>query len=277
MEAEKARGQFPRSRDLPSQSPRYWAKEKDRYLRQLLITDIEEITERRLVVCFSRLDESITETDADDLSEVLEGIKTPEVDLMLHTPGGYVDSVEKFVTVIKYLKPDYRVIIPSMAKSGGTLIALASRKILLGVNSELGPVDPQIYLPDYGTVAAEYVANDDSLPKIYSQTARAMFDRAKSLAEKYLRDGMMSGDKEPLIANALAKLSSASGYGSHGAVIDHHEAMTLGLEVEWLPPEGDLWRRIWLLHCLYDADSQRDGLGKIFEGAAFSLSRRSSS
>jgi hypothetical protein len=48
-----------------------------------------------------------------------------------------------------------------------------------------------------------------------------MFDRAKSLAEKYLREGMMSGDKEPLITGALAKLSSASGHGSHGAVIDH--------------------------------------------------------
>ncbi len=87
MEAEKARNQFPRSPNIPLQSPRYWAKEKDRYLRQLLITDIEEITKRRLVVCFSRLDESITETDADDVSEILEGIKTLEIDLMLHTPG----------------------------------------------------------------------------------------------------------------------------------------------------------------------------------------------
>jgi hypothetical protein len=169
------------------------------------------------------------------------------------------------------------VIIPSVAKSGGTLIALASKKILLGVNSELGPVDPQIYLPDFGSVAAEYVAMDDSLPKIYSQTAQAMFIRAQNLAEKYLREGMMSDEKEPLIAGALAKLCSASGYGSHGAVIDHREAQALGLDVEWLPPEEDLWRRIWLLHCLYDADSQRDGLGKIFEGAAYSLSRRATS
>jgi ClpP class serine protease len=155
MPGRRARNQFPRSRDLPAQSSQYWAKEKDRYIRQLLICDIEEDTGRELVVCFSRLDQSITETDSNDLYEVLQGIEGTSIDVMLHTPGGLVDAVEKFITVLQCLKPDYRVIIPSWAKSGGTLIALASKKILLGVNSELGPVDPQINLPDYGVVPAE--------------------------------------------------------------------------------------------------------------------------
>ena len=207
--------------------------------------------------------------------EILQGIESTTVDVMLHTPGGYVDAVEKLITVLKYLKPDYRVIIPSYAKSGGTLIALSSTKILLGVNSELGPVDPQMNLPDIGIVPAEYVANDDGQPKIYSQIAKGMFERAKNLAEKYLRDGMLSS-KPDLIPGVLAKLSSATGYGSHGAVIDFKEAESLGLEVEWLPPEEALWKRIWLLHCLYDADSQHDDLGKIFEGARFSISRKPS-
>lgn len=193
---------------------------------------------------------------------------------MLHTPGGYVDAVEKFVTVLKYLKPNYRVIIPNWAKSGGTLIALASKSILLGVNSELGPVDPQIELPDYGIVPAEYVDNDDAQPKVYAQIAKGMFERAKSLAEKYLRAGMLSGEKEHLIPIVLAKMSSAGGYGSHGAVIDYNEAISLGLSVEWLPPQEELWKRIWLLYCLYDADTQRDNIGKICEGSRFSILRK---
>lgn len=273
MEAKKAQGQFPRSPNLPSQSSRYWVKEKDRYLRQLLITDIEDVTKRELVVCFSRLDQSINEEDASDISEILEGVKGESIDILLHTPGGYVDAVEKFITVLRYLKPDYRVIVPSWAKSGGTLIALSSKTILLGVNSEMGPVDPQINLPDYGTVPAEYVSQDPKHEGVYAKIAEGMFERSKKLAEKYLREGMLAG-QEKLIEEALAKLSSASGYGSHGAVIDYNEALSLKLVVEWMPPEGDLWKRVWLLYCLYDADTKRDDLGKIFEGSAYSISRK---
>src|SRR4051794_40446647 len=46
-------------------------------------------------------------------------------------------------------------------------------------------------------------------------------EQIQSLADRYLREGMMKGEKEALVADALKKLSSASGYGSHGAVIDH--------------------------------------------------------
>ena len=42
MRERKTRKQFPRSGELPTQSSKYWAKEKDRYLRQLLISDIED-------------------------------------------------------------------------------------------------------------------------------------------------------------------------------------------------------------------------------------------
>jgi hypothetical protein len=35
---------FPRATELPTQSPLFWVEQKDRYLRQLLIRDIEELT-----------------------------------------------------------------------------------------------------------------------------------------------------------------------------------------------------------------------------------------
>jgi len=62
---------FPRSNEPPWQSPKYWVKEKDRYLRQLLIGDIEAATSRSLVVFLSQLDQEINHTDPDDLSEIL--------------------------------------------------------------------------------------------------------------------------------------------------------------------------------------------------------------
>jgi ClpP class serine protease len=186
MKERKIRNQFPRTADIPVQSPKYWAKEKDRYIRQLLISDIEAETGRELVVYFSRLDQAISETDADDISEVLLGVESKDVDILLHTPGGLVDSVEKFVSVLRLLALKYRVIVPSFAKSGGTLIALTAQQILMGVNSELGPVDPQIDTPEYRGISAEYVASDTTQPPILQSIAKANIARGKKLAEKYL-------------------------------------------------------------------------------------------
>ena len=80
---------FPRTSKAPSQSPKYWVKEKDRYLRQLLIKDIQDKTNRELVVYFTSSGSGqIDFRDADDISEVLADCKTKEVDLIIQTPGG---------------------------------------------------------------------------------------------------------------------------------------------------------------------------------------------
>lgn len=283
MKDRKLRNQFPRTDDVPGQSAKYWAKEKDRYLRQLLISDIEAETGRELIVYFSRLDQMITETDADDLCEILSGTDSKDIDILIHTPGGVVDAVEKFISVIRLLNINFRAIIPSLAKSGGTLIALSSNEIMMGVNSELGPVDSQMNTSEYRSVSAELVAADSLQPSILPSIAKMNVERGKGLAEKYLRIMLACKDNSPTpeqilhaegrVANAMAKLSSPAGYGSHGAVIDYNEAKSLGLPVLWLSNEATLWKKIWMLYCIYDADTKNDNLGKIFEGAVYSISR----
>ena len=80
--------QFPRTSDLPVQSAKYWAKEKDRYLRQLMIRDIEVVTGRPLFVYFSQLNQPINENDADDIAEIISAIDGEEADFLIQTPGG---------------------------------------------------------------------------------------------------------------------------------------------------------------------------------------------
>ena len=273
MRERKTRNQFPRSGKLPAQSSKYWAKEKDRYLRQLLISDIEDETGRELVVYYARLDQPIVETDADDLSEIFEGVESKNIDILIHTPGGGVDAIEKIVTVLQNRTDGYRIIVPSWAKSGGTVIALSSSKILLGINSELGPIDPQMWMPDFGPVPAEFVAEDDSQPQLLQRIANTNVQRARTLAEKYLREGMLRGKDEEEVKKVVEKLSSAQSYGSHGAVIDHTEAMEIGLSVEYMEPSSTIWGRVWLLCCLYDYDVRHKKLGKVFEGALYSIMR----
>jgi hypothetical protein len=272
----KLKKQFPRDAALPSQSSKFWAKEKDRYLRQLLIADLEDQTGRETVVYFARLSEGINHSDADDMSEIIEGVSGDKIDLVIQTPGGMVDAVEKFVTVLRQRGKSYRVIVPSLAKSGGTVIALSAEKILLGVNSELGPIDPQFVMPDLGAVPCQFIADDNTQQPVLRSLAKSAVERMKQLAESILSEGMLKGKTKNELDDVINKISSSDTYNSHGAVIDFSEAEQLGLSVEWMKPEDDLWKRIWLLYCCYDHDIKLRGIGKIIEGAVNSIARPTS-
>ena len=273
----KNRTQFPRTKNLPIQSSKYWAKEKDRYLRQLLIADLKEETGREVIVYFAQLNESIDHTDSDDISEIIDGLQSRDVDIIIQTPGGSVDAVEKIILLLRCRLKSYRVIVPGWAKSGGTAIALSSQEILLGVNSELGPIDPQMPLLEYnGFVPCQFVSQDESQPQLIRKIAGSHVDRMKTLAKKALRDGMLNGKEDEELDQIIQKISSSDSYKSHGAVIDYTEAESLGLKVSWLEPESKVWQMVWLLHCCYDYDTKIKQIGKIIEGEKFSIARRSS-
>ena len=264
----KMNSQFPRGTLTPSQSPKYWAKEKDRYIRQLLISDIQEVTARPLVVYFAQLDQPINHTDPDDLSEILSGITGREADILIQTPGGLVDATEKLINILKHKLSSWRIIVPSWAKSAGTVIAISSKSIVMGINSELGPIDPQ-----FNDIPCEILSKDPSQPFYIQQMASMAVQRNKSLAKSLLRAGMMSGKDDAEIDEVLNKISSASAYNSHGAVIVYEEALSIGLSAEYLQPEDDLWKKFWLLYCLYDYDTKAKGIGRVIEGENLSISR----
>lgn len=63
--------------------------------------------------------------------------------LILHTPGGDPNSVE---SIVEYLHSKFnriQVVVPYLAMSGGAMISLASDLLVLGKQSQLGPIDPQ--------------------------------------------------------------------------------------------------------------------------------------
>jgi len=267
-----ALSQFPRTADLTSQSPKYWAKEKDRYLRQLLILDIEALTGRPLVVFYSQLNQQIGHHDPDDIAEIIQAVDGKSADIFVQTPGGSADACEKIISVLRKKFDDYRVIVPSWAKSAGTVIALSSSKIVLGINSELGPIDPHFRIGE-NLVPCQVVAADTGLALHIRTMADLASKRMRQMAFDLLERGMMHGKDKTEIDEVIAKISDSAGYMSHGAVIDFSEATNLGLSAEYLEPNDEVWRRIWLLYCLYDYDCRLKGLGKIFEGSRFSIGR----
>jgi hypothetical protein len=258
---------FPRTSHLPVQSPKYWVKEKDRYLRQLLIEDIQELTQRELVVYFTN-EGVIDFRDADDISEILDDCQTQDIDLLLQTPGGIIDACEKVISILKLRLNTYRVLIPSWAKSAGTIIALASDEIVMGVNSELGPIDPQ-----FNGIPAEFIRDDPSQQYPIRQIAESAIARTRKLANQVLRQGMLKGEPHSKISTLVDQISSAQSYSSHGAVINAEEVKSMGLNVSFLPAKDELWKRMWLLYCMYDYDCQRNAYAKVFEGPRVSIAR----
>lgn len=258
---------FPRTPNLPVQSPKYWVKEKDRYLRQILIEDIQDLTGRSLVVYFTNKG-MIDYRDADDISEVLDDCYSHDIDLLLQTPGGLVDACEKVISILRLRGGEYRVVIPSWAKSAGTIIALSASSIVMGVNSELGPIDPQ-----FNGIPAEFIRDDPNEKYPYKQIAESAISRTKKLASQVLSQGMLRHGDSTQVETLVNQLSSAQRYASHGAVINAEDAKTLSLNITYLMPQSELWKKLWLLYCMYDFDCQRQGYAKIFEGSRVSIVR----
>lgn len=90
---------------------------------------------------------SITNEDLSGLMEVVHGLTGPDLDLILHSPGGSPAAAE---ALVKYLRSKFahiRVIVPQMAMSAATMIACSADSIVMGKHSFLGPIDPQFLLP----------------------------------------------------------------------------------------------------------------------------------
>lgn len=85
------------------------------------------------------------------------------LDLVLHTPGGSIASTESIVRYLHLMfDHDIRVIVPQIAMSAGTMIACSSREIILGKQSSLGPIDPQMRgIPAQGVISEFKKALDD--------------------------------------------------------------------------------------------------------------------
>lgn len=87
---------------------------------------------------------SINYQDLLPFQDQLSNLKGAAVDLILETPGGSGETAEDIVKMLRGKYQSVGVIVPGMAKSAGTLIAMAADEILMDKNSALGPIDAQI-------------------------------------------------------------------------------------------------------------------------------------
>lgn len=190
------------------------------------------------------------------------------LDLILHTPGGEMGATE---SVVEYLREMFgsniRAIVPHLAMSAGTMIALSCKEVILGKHSRMGPIDPQIgFLAAFGVIeefnrAAKEIKQDASKaivwqpiiakysPTLIGECERAI-DWSSKMVNQWLRTGMFRGDphakrKARAIVEALGNPAHTT---THAREITIKKARKLGIKVLQLEADDDLQDAVLSVH-----------------------------
>jgi hypothetical protein len=261
--------------------------------RQTLIKRIEEkLTARyeannRLISYIFRFGHprsSMNFSDIPAFADLLASVSGAEqINVVLHSPGGDPTIVEKMVDMCRsHLSGEHRllrVIVPNVAKSAATVLALGADKILMGYCSELGPIDPQVQIAVSGiTQWVSALAFVESRDKLMDAIADAIKENkptvgllqqlaglnipftqemenwigfakktAATLLDKYmLKSKFPQTETRKIKANEIAeKLLSKQLFPVHGQFIDAGTAQQLDLAVDLVDRNDEVWDMIW--------------------------------
>lgn len=130
-------------------------------VRRNYLKKLSEYTGRNTIVYYSGwLQKNVPGSEVNDSDKtgfmtVINGLdRTKGLDLILHTPGGLTAATESLVDYLHNMfGNDIRAVVPQLAMSAGTMIACSCKSILMGKQSNLGPIDPQLGpFPAHGIV-----------------------------------------------------------------------------------------------------------------------------
>lgn len=169
------------------------------------------------------------------------------LDLLLHTPGGDLAATESIVDYLhKMFNGDIRAVVPQLAMSAGTMMACSCREIIMGKQSNLGPIDPQFGgIPAYGVLkefdeASAAVKADPSSILIWQVVVgkyhptfigecRHALKWSSQMVHAWLERSMFSGKRNPsaLATKAVKYLGDHDHTKSHARHIPVEEAEKL--------------------------------------------------
>jgi len=109
--------------------------------------------------------------------------------IILNSPGGSAEIVEKLVHIIRYHYKEVYFIIPDEAMSAGTIFALSGDKIFMDYSSSLGPIDPQVNNGKDWVPALGYL---DQVEKMIEKSAAGTITDAELLILENLDLAMLS-------------------------------------------------------------------------------------
>jgi hypothetical protein len=212
---------------------------------------------------------NITDADKNGFMTCIHRLdRSKGLDLILHTPGGDMAATESLVDYLRSMfGKDIRALVPQIAMSGGTMIACACKQIVMGKESSIGPIDPQIGgIPAHGIIeefneAAEEIKKNPGLIPLWQAIIAKYPPALKGECEKIIRWGnemvkqwLMTGMFEGL-ADAEAHADRiVKELGSHALTLSHSRHISLraahdiGLVVTALEDDNDFQDAVLSVH-----------------------------
>jgi hypothetical protein len=249
------------------------------YVRRKYLRNLQKYTKRNVIAYYSGWLRhgniqgiQINDDDKNGFMAAVHGLdRKLGLDLILHTPGGEVAATESLVDYLrKMFGTDIRAIVPQIAMSAGTMIACSTKEIVLGKQSNLGPIDPQFggipahgVIEEFQTALAEIKKDPASIPlwqvivgkyhPTFLGECKHAIDWSKAIVRSWLASGMFCGDpnattKAQTIVDALSDHNKTKTHSRH---ISIDECQSLGLKVSELEKDQDLQDLVLTVHHSY--------------------------
>jgi hypothetical protein len=207
------------------------------------------------------------------------------LDLILHTPGGSLPATESLVDYLRAMfGADLRAIVPQLAMSAGTMMACACRQIVMGKESSLGPIDPQLggvpargVLEEFEQAAKEIACDPARLPLWqtiigkYHPTFLGECRKACAWSEAMVKDWLVTGmfkskrNAEKLARDVAKKLSDHGAQRAHSRHLSLAECEKAGLNILRLETDKDLQDLVLTVHHAYMHTFSQTPVNKIVE------------
>lgn len=207
---------------------------------------------------------SILPDDVQGFMAAFHELPPAPLDLILHSPGGSLEAAEQIVNYMRAKFPHIRAIIPQMAMSAATMLACACDEIVMGKQSAIGPIDPQLTFPHSNgqlvtqpaqaildefeqakaeiqqnpRLAAIWIPKLQGLPPGMLSRCQTTQKLAEEKVEKWLHDHMKL-DAAAAAATAMW-LADAKEHKTHGRPISAELAKAKGLNVTALESDQHL-------------------------------------
>lgn len=228
-------------------------------MRKKYLDIMHQYTGRNIIAYYSGfvqkpgLDGSgIDDNDKNAFMQAVCGLdRSKGLDLILHTPGGQIAAAESLVSYLKALfGKDIRTFVPQIAMSAGTMIALSTKQIVMGKQSNLGPIDPQFGGMSCAGIIEEFNEAADAVSKNPKMAAvwgpiiskyhptfigdcKKAIDWSDFIVKQWLTENMFCQQKkkEEKAKKVVETLSSHNATYSHSRHIHAEELQKLGVKV----------------------------------------------
>lgn len=228
----------------------------------------------------------INDSDITGFMNAIHGLDCSKgVDIILHTPGGNPTATEG---IVKYLHnkfgKDIRVIVPQMAMSAGTMLACASKEILMGSHSCLGPIDPQYGgIPAYNIIKEFKEAKNDlennpsskeywkiqfeKYPAAFFYSVCDAIKLSEILVVEWLREYMFYDEDKKIANKKVSKIVNKlnSNNKSHSRHFTYDSCVDIGLNVSKIEDDQELQNLILSVHHAYIITLDASTATKIIE------------